>query len=466
MSEYEHTEQQKDFILRFSQGESLACRAVAGSGKTTTLVAAFNAAPKAKSRSIVLAFNKRNADELQARLPPGVEAKTLNALGHAAYINGTGLRPKLDARKLWSIWSEHPLSRKLKQHADEILELTKLARVSGLQPGTPGKEKPDFAEWEAQANERDIDWSLPLAEVAADILKQSTQMALKGTLDFDDQLYIPIIFNLPFQKYDRLAVDEVQDLSALQHEMIARSRATNGQMVGVGDPAQAIYAWRGAHDNSFYVFKERFALTDAKLTASFRCPRSVVREAQKYVPDIEAAGNFEGLVISDSAMPIPGLSKTVLARYNSSLVEYAFRAIRQGIGVDYKGRDFVKNLERIHAKYPTPEALKEWKQQELLKKRSENARQKIEDKYASLISLHANGSTRVAEVINKLAGTPPDKALVLSTIHKAKGLEWDDVTFLDYNQLRNEGQERNCWYVGVTRAKKKLTLHTPAKRFP
>jgi superfamily I DNA/RNA helicase len=80
------------------------------------------------------------------------------------------------------------------------------------------------------------------------------------------------------------------------------------------------------------------------------------------------------------------------------------------------------------------------------------------------MSLHANGSDKVAEVIAKLAATPPDKALVLSTIHKAKGLEWDDVTFLDYNQLREGGHERNCWYVGVTRAKKKLTLHLSSRR--
>ncbi|HXJ94237.1 MAG TPA: UvrD-helicase domain-containing protein [Terriglobia bacterium] len=457
------TPQQENFISRFSQGEALACRAVAGSGKTTTLVAAFNASAKPKSRSLVLAFNKRNAEELQAKLPAEVTAMTLNALGHRAYVNGTGLRPKLDSRKLWGIWNEHPQSGKLKKYAEEILDLTRLARIIGLSPGVSGKPGPDYALWEAAADDMDLDWSDTFADIAADILGRSTTAALKGTIDFDDQLYIPVLFGLPFPKFDRIAVDEAQDLSLLQHEMVGRAAAAGCQMVAIGDPNQAIYAWRGASSNSFYDLVRKFSLTEAALTASFRCPRAVVREAQKYVPDIEAAGDFEGSVDFSPTMPIPALRKAVLSRYNAPLVDYAFRAIRQGVGVDYKGRDFIKNLKKIHQKYPTPAALAEWLEHEKANKKTEGARQKAEDKYQSLLSLHANGSNKVEEVIAKLAATPQDQALVLSTIHKAKGLEWDDVTFLDYSKLRWEGQEPNCWYVGCTRAKRALHLHTPAK---
>src|SRR6185369_17557401 len=65
-------------------------------------------------------------------------------------------------------------------------------------------------------------------------------------IDFNDQLYLPVIFGAEFTKYDWVFADEAQDISNLQLEMLRRSLAKNGRFVGVGDSAQAIYGWRGA----------------------------------------------------------------------------------------------------------------------------------------------------------------------------------------------------------------------------
>jgi len=60
------TDQQSAIISAFRRGESFAVRAVAGSGKTSTLVEAFQAAP---ASSLSIAFNKKIADELAGCLP-------------------------------------------------------------------------------------------------------------------------------------------------------------------------------------------------------------------------------------------------------------------------------------------------------------------------------------------------------------------------------------------------------------
>jgi superfamily I DNA/RNA helicase len=65
----------------------------------------------------------------------------------------------------------------------------------------------------------------------------------------------------------------------------------------------------------------------------------------------------------------------------------------------------------------------------------------------------------VKGAIEQLTRTPPEKALTLSTIHKAKGSEWDRVIYLDYGREWPGAQESNVRYVGITRSKQSLLLH-------
>jgi len=73
------TQQQQDIISAVCAGESVAVRARAGTGKTSTAEAALRAASR---HGLYVCFNKRNADEAKERMPANIECKTLNALGH------------------------------------------------------------------------------------------------------------------------------------------------------------------------------------------------------------------------------------------------------------------------------------------------------------------------------------------------------------------------------------------------
>ena len=54
--------------------------------------------------------------------------------------------------------------------------------------------------------------------------------------------------------------------------------------------------------------------------------------------------------------------------------------------------------------------------------------------------------------------TKSQDRVTLSSIHQAKGLEWANVAYLDYDKVWDGAQESNIKYVGVTRAQDTLTL--------
>src|SRR5215471_992463 len=93
------TPEQAEIIDAVAKGDSsLMIGAYAGTAKSTTIEMA---APGVKGPALALAFNKKIADELQGRLPPNFKARTLNSIGHGAWIK-TLSKPtvNLDSRRI------------------------------------------------------------------------------------------------------------------------------------------------------------------------------------------------------------------------------------------------------------------------------------------------------------------------------------------------------------------------------
>ena len=451
---YEQTEQQAAVCAAFRNGESMAVRAVAGSGKTATLVAAYQDAPQG---ALALAFNRRNAEDLAKKMPEHVVSRTMNSLGHRAWMKHLGKKVTLDTRKSWTLWNTYEHARQLAADAPDIVKLVGLAKSQGISSGYASAPRPNLSVWADIAEQFDIEDFESLAPHAAWLLHESAEQAFKGLIDFDDQIYQPVMFGSPFDRFQCLAVDEAQDLSPLQHQMVARSLRDKGQIVVVGDPNQAIYSFRGASNTSFNQLVERFGLPIMPLTASFRCPRAVVREAQRYVPDMVAASDREGSVLRTSKPPVPALGETVLCRYNAPLVKLAFASIRNRVAVHYLGRDFLSGLKALHKKNPTPTELKSWYNNQIALSRTEGALSRATDRYESLMALHEEGE--VEQALTELLAQPKANAFTLSTIHKAKGLEWPKVTYLNYTKRDSSDQSENIKYVGCTRAMHTLVLH-------
>lgn len=454
------TQEQLAFIAAVRDGQNIAGRAVAGSGKTTTVVEAVQAI---SGSSIMLAFNKRNADDLRERVPSTIVCKTMNGLGHSVWYDHCRKRLQVNADKCAEILFTLPKLPDPKTMVPQVLRLVSLAKQNAFPCGILKLADMPFDRWEALAMEHDIDKDAFefLSPIALEILQRSTKLAWEGKIDFDDQLYMPVMFNARFPSYDRGFVDEAQDLSPLQHEMFARLRLK--QRVIIGDPNQAIYAFRGVSESSFSEMVDMFDLSLLSLTYCFRCPELVVKEARNFVADIKAPPGTDPGIFAKVKEAKPGGAE--LCRYNAPLLKRAFDLIQKGLPVNYLGRDFISGLKALNKKAPYPADLLEWRKKNLSDAKSKGAKQRIEDRFTSMMVLHesakAAGST-VEDILNGLLReAKAGNATTLATIHKAKGMEWQRVTFIDYDRdfilEQGDGQERNIAYVGVTRAQG--TLH-------
>lgn len=84
------------------------------------------------------------------------------------------------------------------------------------------------------------------------------------------------------------------------------------------------------------------------LTICWRCPRSVILEAQKIVPDIEWAPDAqEGSVSYASELPEMLPTDALLCRNTAPLIEYAYALLRQGVACKVEGREIGSGLLRL-----------------------------------------------------------------------------------------------------------------------
>lgn len=270
------------FLLRETQSALLV--AAAGSGKTTTIVAACRLLPPNLACRF-LAFNKSIATELQARLPQHIASSTFHSCWFGALQRALPSRPKVDANKVRDILKQSLSYSDFETYFQFVTRLVGYAKSTGLGALTPDVE----AEWfnligyfGLFANDDNMDESRAV-RIARDTLAASNSNT--KVIDFDDMLYLPLLRNLTCDKSNYIFVDEAQDLNAVQRTLLRRMLATApgapSRLIAVGDPHQAIYGFRGADADSMEQLRDEFNAVVLPLSVSYRCSQSVVAEAQK-----------------------------------------------------------------------------------------------------------------------------------------------------------------------------------------
>lgn len=508
MPNYKPTDEQQTILGAIKSPESLMISAYAGCAKTSTLELC---ATKVLKQGLSLAFNKSIADSLRKRMPSNFTVKTLNALGFGVWIKSRGIEnSEIDDRKIGRLltatakqWRQE-LSGDQWAQARDLVKYVSLSGVApkdlaeGLRPDTVDTWQ-DIAREKLWLDEETFGYLYPLARA---VWLEGIQMALRGILSFDDQIYCPTILGARFPMFPVVFVDEAQDLSPLQHAMLAKTLGPSSKLVSVGDPKQAIYAFRGADSASMGKIRGlRGEWLDLGLRTTFRCPKIVVDRQQVHAPGFRAGtrnlpGSLmalggkeidgvwtEGWLLEDlwKALPKPGASVAVLCRNNAPLLAFAFKLIRAGVGPVMLGRDLGTNLIALSKKIAKDprmrveefrEAVGSWKLVEQSKV-DEDQRGAIADRAGCLLAV-ADGPKDVGEVRLRLEAlfSRQDGRIQLSTIHRAKGLEWDVVVHLDPWRVPSkqakraalEGdprameQELNLRYVCETRTRDVLIL--------
>lgn len=476
--------------------------AVAGSGKTTTLVQAVNYVPVTE-RAIFLAFNKKIVEELSRKLPAHVPARTTHSLAFAA-LSQTDRRlqvpPDVDDWQRKIIRDLLPVPEmKLR---GQIVKLLGLAKAHGVVPAAVPKGKatgvvedtPEF--WSDLIENHSIDFASKWEEeTSISRVKELLAMAIDcrdRMVNFDDMLYLAIVYGLAFPKFDRLFIDEAQDLNLVQHELIRRVITPQSSVIAVGDPAQAIYGFRGAMNNSMERLKELLGATELPLSICYRCSKNVVMEAKRLVPYIEYAPDADAGIVRHGISPADSLSEftpdaVVLCPFNAPLIAAAYALIGNRVPCRVLGRDLGQGLIKLVQRFQrggaltvadVETALKEYFLSEYERLLDEpRRREALIDRCETLkVFLRVLPATekaeRVREEIDHLFVESNTGMLTLSTIHKGKGLEWPKVFLLDSDFLISKArivdgkpiplldweitQRRNSLYVAITRARIEL----------
>ena len=474
-----------DFVAH-GEGNAIV-RAVAGSGKTTTLVESLKLT---QGNGIFLAFNKSIAETLKARCPQNVQARTFHSLCYSPVLKAVGARV-VNPDKLSNIIQLAMTEQEVKLYGSFVKRLVGLARNAGIGALTSD----DGALFYALVEHHDLTLENEQAseaqaiELARDVLSRSNA---SREVDFDDLLYFAVLKGVRLPVFDWVFVDEAQDTNTIQRAILRKILAHGGRMVAVGDAAQAIYGFRGADSDALEFLAQEFApCVDLPLSVTYRCAKIITQAAQKYVPEIEAApGAAEGEVVDlgvNWELKNFGSKDIVVCRNTKPLIELGFRLLRARIPLHILGRDIGDGLCALIRKCDTRsggidkfvERLEKWRDREVEKaigKKLEAKADAIEDKAATLLMLveqlpeNKRTTLELMSVIQTLF-TDKNNSITLATVHKAKGLEADTVWWLAPSlcpskwakQPWQQQQERNLMYVAITRAAKRLVLIEPNK---
>lgn len=471
-------EQQAIVAAATDTSDNLLVSALAGAAKTSTLVLVAEALPT--TQILCLAFNKKIADEMNERLPRNCTAMTLNSLGHRVWGDAIGRRLRIESSKTFDLLtaaletSDDPLfKREVYEIFADVVRTVDFGKACGWIPDSfshpmfKAKRLMDDTEFFEHIDEH---YSEEIQSLIVSISCKSLTMAFDGVCDYGDQILMPTVFHGAFPRYPLTLVDEAQDLSALNHVMLRKLVGTGEKarrLIAVGDPCQAIYGFRGAHQESMELLRKEFAMTELMLSVSFRCPIKIVEHAQWRAPHMkwpEWAKTGEVRWLNDWGVDDITDDSAIICRNNAPLFALAIKLLKNGRYAELLGNDIGKGLMKVMRKFGGHDL----PQSQLLEKIGQWEEQKI----AAAKSRAAGGIRDRAECMRIFARQGDDLGAALAfaqhvfnsrgpvklmTGHKSKGLEFPDIFFLDEGLIGDEGQELNLRYVIQTRAKETLT---------
>ena len=502
----------------------------AGTGKTRTIThrIAYGIlrGDFSENRVMALTYTNRAAGELRARLGGlgvhSVNAKTFHAaaLSQLEYFwrdffgieaprvldskskaigkAAEGLKIRLDANTIRDIASEIEWRKYSMLSLEEYLDVISTRPViQGLAPIRSYEIQVAYED--AKVKAKQIDWE--------DVLLLCTGM-LKSE---------PRALAHVHQQYRFFTVDEYQDISKLQQELLDTWLGDRSDLCVVGDPNQTIYSFSGANASFLENFDSRYPGANViELTKNYRSTPEIigvanrVRGNQKFEPleairprgvepqvlefqDREKECDFVANKIKDllsSGMKASQIA--VLYRINAQS-EHIENAL-SGAGVDYQvrgGQRYFSRPEimsavrmvRAEAANPTGKALYEtvsaiarslgWQSiapnvsgRALEEWEALNSLVQIADELGEEATIQTFANE--LEERQRSQHEPTRESITLSTIHAAKGLEYKAVFiigavegYMPISYAKTElqiSEEQRLFYVGVTRAKDLLFI--------
>ena len=485
-------------------------KACPGSGKTATLVARTKALPWWEPK-LVLAFNKKAAEEFQSRLGgyPNAEVRTFHSLCLREimadpYSYGYRRKPRLIQGSMFqnmctatgaglkgrswenSGWDEefikraehsiydHDLEEMMITHTPRFTELERAAMENKVNTD-PGSSR----EIQQQLTEDQARRGVYLSCLA--LLTYRRWLIDNNVITFDSMVRtVASHCGAIITKPTHLMVDEFQDVDRFQLDILIEMAGRSGirSFMCVGDPNQRIYEWRGALEEAFR--DTGIMLPDVctlPLTTNFRSKPGIIAHAETIcnvgMTSINPGPAEDGSVVQfpeDPYATLFGVRKSdedlsnlaILSRTNRDCGVWFLRLVKAGTPAFLLGKkDFwatahirlAKRAWDLDLTFNDLMNTPDWRTMISAKRFRDNEdleRDAIEDA-RWIMSLSESDMKIMENAIQR-----EDIGVRVSTIHKTKGMEWDAVLVAGVtDRLR---KETYVYYVACTRPRHLLVL--------
>ena len=480
--------------IEHDQGH-LVVEAVAGSGKTTTLVKCLDFISD-KCKVLMSAFNTDIVTELKKRTKDkdNVEVRTLHGLGllfikrNIPQVSAVPEPFKYDSyiknniKELTSINIYTLRGREYFRYIDNIKKYVDFGRFYLCQTTKDLEFIENRYAIETIADEKEV--ALKVMEWGKNTLE---------TIDYTDMVWLPnVLFLKPLGLlYDFIFIDECQDMNKAERELVLKCFKMGTRMVSTGDRSQMLYAFSGGDPESFNALKSIPNTKCLPLSISYRCGKNIVDFAKKIVPTIESADNaVDGQIIRNVPLDDVKDGDMILCRNNAPLVQIYNEFLKLGKKAFIRGKDIGNNLKAIVKSTKQDKLNVDCKEDGVFVRLYDDlfvSRNKLMEKFGidaetainspqlqnkidmiNALEILAEGINTSEEIIDKIDEIFPKRdkkdGISLSTIHKAKGLEANNVYIACESLMPSKSakkdweirQEYNLMYVAYTRAKNTL----------
>ena len=472
--------------------------ASAGSGKTYTIIKLLDYIPKDK-KVLIVAFNRDIRQEIKAKVinagHKNVQVDTFHSLGYKilnANFNRRFVNTDPNEYKYSNYISNNisqlstintfRLGKQFSQYLSNIQNLVNFGRCY-LSETVEDLDK--------VCERYGIICIADEKEVAVKVLEWGEKCL--DEIDYTDMVWLPNTLHLDskFYKYDWIIVDECQDLNMVEKDMLFTCRRMGTRMLFFGDKAQAIYSFSGADSEAFDKLRELEDTIQLPLSISYRCPKNIVEYVHYLVPTIEydKKNKIKGEIIENANLSDCKDGDMILCRNNAPLAKIYIELLRNGIKTKILGKDYSANLSKT-IKNTKEELLNvdlsmqgvfsklydifydlvetTMHKQNITKEEALTSSSIIakldEIKVLEILSEGLTTSKELQERINDIFTDNKESGIILSTIHKSKGLESPNVYIACKSLMPSKTakqpweieQENNLIYVACTRTKNKL----------
>ncbi len=467
----------------------LVINAVAGSGKTTTLIE-YAKSRTGNSKILYLAFNKTvKTEAIQKFTAAGVnnvKVETAHSLAFDYIVKHSNYRVEQGYKSYE--WCDILNVKTGDRHTDFIIASHVNKFISYFCNSNAAKvQELNYADviTDAKAKTFVLNFYKQIEHFTREALAKMDKAEICVTHDFYLKKFQ---LSNPLLPYDYILFDEGQDASAAMLDVFLKQKAIK---IIVGDVHQQIYGWRYAINSL-----QQVAFPVYNLSNSFRFDEEVALVANKILAwkkhlqqapsvKITGIGNREGII----------KTKATLGRANLSLLLNAIAQWQRG---DLKTLHFEGNINSytfadegaslydvLNLYNGKPQKIKD----KLIAgmrtmKELEDYIEKTEDNSLGMIvEVVKEFGNKLPSLISELksnhTAAKEDADMIFSTVHRCKGMEYDEVTLL--NDFINEeklkkyiekyggdkitqqskdrlAEEINILYVAATRAKRKLKI--------